>query len=42
MLACALSSFALVWVVYYELTAASGPVGFALCWYAAFLLTSGW
>jgi phosphate transport system permease protein len=39
LLACALSSFALVWVVYYELTAASGPVGFALCWYAAFLLT---
>ncbi|MGZ4689584.1 MAG: phosphate ABC transporter permease PstA [Acidimicrobiia bacterium] len=37
--ACAVSSFALVWVVYYQLTAASGVFGLALCWYAAFLLT---
>jgi len=38
--ACAVSSFALVWVVYYRLTPASGPFGFVLCWYAAFLATT--
>jgi len=38
--ACAVSSFALVWVVYYRLTPASGPLGFVLCWYGAFLVTS--
>jgi phosphate transport system permease protein len=40
LLASAASSFALVWIVYYQLTAASGPFGFVLCWYAAFLLTT--
>ncbi len=40
MFACALSSFALIWVVYYQLTPASGVLGFALCWYGAFLLTT--
>jgi phosphate transport system permease protein len=38
--ACAVSSFALVWVVYYRLTPASGPFGFLLCWYLAFLATT--
>ena len=38
--ACAVSSFALVWIVYYRLTPASGPFGFALCWYGAFLATT--
>jgi phosphate transport system permease protein len=38
--ACAVSSFALVWVVYYRLTPASGPFGFLVCWYGAFLATS--
>ena len=35
----ALSSFALVWVAYENLTPASGIVGFVLCWVVAFLAT---
>ena len=35
----ALSSFALVWVAYENLTPASGIVGFLLCWVVAFLAT---
>jgi phosphate transport system permease protein len=38
--ACAVSAFALVWVVYYRLTPASGPFGFFVCWYVAFLATT--
>jgi phosphate transport system permease protein len=38
--ACAVSAFALVWVVYYRLTPASGAFGFLVCWYFAFLATS--
>lgn len=33
----ALSSLALVWVVFYQLTLLSGAFGFLLCWYACFL-----
>ena len=33
------SSFCLTWLVYEELTPLSGGLGFAVCWYAAFLLT---
>ncbi len=32
-----LSSFLLVWVVFYQVTLLSGIFGFLLCWYAAFL-----
>ncbi len=35
----ALSSFALIWVAYENLTPASGIVGFVLCWVVAFLAT---
>jgi phosphate transport system permease protein len=38
--ACAASAFALVWVVYYRLTPASGAFGFLVCWYFAFLATT--
>ncbi|MDQ1534541.1 MAG: phosphate transport system permease protein [Actinomycetota bacterium] len=38
--ACAVSAFALVWVVYYRLTPASGAFGFAVCWYLAFIATT--
>jgi phosphate transport system permease protein len=31
------SSFALVWVVFYQLTLLSGAFGFGLCWYACLL-----
>lgn len=31
------SSFALIWVVFYQFTLLSGAFGFFLCWYAAFL-----
>jgi phosphate transport system permease protein len=34
---CGLSSFAFVWVVFYQLTLLSGAFGFLLCWYFAFL-----
>ena len=33
----ALSSLALVWVVFYQLTLLSGAFGFLVCWYACFL-----
>jgi phosphate transport system permease protein len=37
LVASALSSFALVWVIFYQLTLFSGIFGFLLCWYAGFL-----
>jgi phosphate transport system permease protein len=37
LVASALSSFALVWVVFYQFTLLSGGFGFFLCWYASFL-----
>ena len=37
----ALSSFAIVWVFFYELTLLSGAFGFVVCWYAFFLLLYG-
>ena len=33
----ALSSLALVWVVFYQLTLLSGAFGFLVCWYLVFL-----
>jgi phosphate transport system permease protein len=38
MAACALSSFAFVWVVFYQVTLLSGAFGFLICWYFSFLL----
>jgi phosphate transport system permease protein len=35
--ASALSSFAVVWIFFYELTLLSGAFGFILCWYVLFL-----
>ncbi len=35
--ASALSAFAFVWVLFYQLTLFSGALGFLICWYAAFL-----
>ncbi len=35
--ASALSSFAVVWVLFYQLTLLSGAFGFLICWYACFL-----
>jgi phosphate transport system permease protein len=32
-----ISSFALIWIVFYQFTLLSGAFGFLLCWYAAFL-----
>lgn len=32
------SSFALVWVLFYQLTLMSGAAGFLVCWYACFLV----
>lgn len=37
LLAAAASSFAFVWVVFYQLTLLSGIFGFLVCWYAVFL-----
>ena len=37
LLAAAVSSFALVWVVFYQLTLLSGAFGFLVCWYGLFL-----
>ena len=34
-----MSSFAVVWIFFYELTLLSGAFGFILCWYACFLVT---
>ena len=34
---CGLSSFAFVWVFFYQLTLLSGAFGFLICWYFAFL-----
>jgi phosphate transport system permease protein len=36
--ASALSSFAVIWVLFYQLTLLSGALGFVICWYACFLL----
>jgi len=33
----AVSSFAVVWILFYQLTLLSGAFGFGLCWYACFL-----
>lgn len=35
--ASALSAFAVVWVLFYQLTLLSGALGFLICWYACFL-----
>lgn len=35
----ALSSFAVVWVLFYQLTLLSGVFGFLVCWYLCFLVT---
>ncbi len=37
LVAAAVSSFSLVWVVFYQLTLLSGAFGFFLCWYAVFV-----
>lgn len=34
----ALSSFAVVWILFYQLTLLSGAFGFLICWYAFFLV----
>jgi phosphate transport system permease protein len=36
--ASALSSFAIVWVFFYQLTLLSGAFGYIVCWYALFIL----
>jgi phosphate transport system permease protein len=38
LLIAALSSFCLVWVVFYQLTLLSGAFGFLICWYVGFVL----
>jgi phosphate transport system permease protein len=38
LVASALSSFAIVWVFFYQLTLLSGVFGYILCWYALFIL----
>jgi len=38
LIASALSSFAVVWIFFYQLTLLSGALGFFICWYASFLL----
>jgi phosphate transport system permease protein len=40
LIAAALSSLALVWVVFYQLTLLSGALGFLVCWYLLFLVLS--
>jgi phosphate transport system permease protein len=35
--ASALSAFAIVWVLFYQLTLLSGALGFLICWYVCFL-----
>lgn len=35
--ASAVSSFAVVWILFYQLTLFSGALGFLICWYACFL-----
>ncbi len=37
LVACAVSSLALVWVVFYQLTLFTGALGFLVCWYLCFL-----
>jgi phosphate transport system permease protein len=37
LVACAVSSFCLVWLVFYQITLLSGLVGFLFCWYVIFL-----
>ena len=37
LLATAVSSFAFVWVVFYQLTLLAGAFGFLVCWYFCFL-----
>ena len=38
LVASALSAFAVVWVLFYQLTLLSGALGFLICWYACFLM----
>ena len=38
LLASAISSYAVVWIFFYQLTLLSGALGFIICWYACFLL----
>jgi phosphate transport system permease protein len=38
LVAAAVSAFALVWVVFYQLTLLSGAFGFFLCWYLVFVV----
>lgn len=38
LIASAVSSFAVVWIFFYQLTLLSGALGFLICWYACFLL----
>ena len=42
MAASALSSFAVVWILFYQLTLLSGAFGFLICWYACFLAVFWW
>ncbi len=37
-IATASSSFAIVWIFFYQLTLLSGAFGYIVCWYACFLL----
>jgi len=37
LVACAVSSLALVWVVFFQLTLFTGALGFLVCWYVCFL-----
>jgi phosphate transport system permease protein len=37
LVACAVSSLALVWVVFFQLTLFTGALGFLVCWYLCFL-----
>ncbi len=38
LLASAVSSFAIIWIFFYQLTLLSGVLGFLICWYACFLV----
>jgi phosphate transport system permease protein len=38
LVAAAVSSFAIVWIFFYQLTLLSGAFGFIVCWYALFVL----
>ena len=38
----AVSSFAVVWVLFFQLTLLSGAFGFLICWYVCSSRCSGW